>query len=139
MGQMQKISKNNTKVKTGPEGTTVKLHSTIVVEFDEFRIVLNSGGWQTVTTKARMNQTSNEFDLGFTVFQKNHEWFVRFQGTEVPFEDGMALSRDNGVVWSTPSAKRESSLAAIRRAEAQGAPKKVLDKLRANLVLALCD
>lgn len=48
-------------------------------------IVLNTGGWKTATTKTRMNQAANEFELGYQVFQKNHEWFVTWRGETLPF------------------------------------------------------
>ena len=94
MGQMQKISKNNTKVRRDHEGIRVYLHGTRVVKVTPTEITLNSGGWQPATTKARMNQTSNEFDLGFGVFQKNHKWFVRWDGKDIPFEDNMVIFRN---------------------------------------------
>jgi len=90
MTQTRKLSKNNTTVTTDHGITTVKLHSTIVVAISRGAVTLNSGGWQTATTKVRMNQASNEFDLRFHVFQKNHDWFVRLpSGKVVDFVDCM--------------------------------------------------
>lgn len=51
-------------------------HSTPVVSWDAERIILKSGGHQTVTTKRRMNEVSDEHGLGFRVWQKDFEWFV---------------------------------------------------------------
>jgi len=33
-----------------------------------------------------MNQASNEYDLGYQVFQKKGKWFVDFKGDTIPFE-----------------------------------------------------
>lgn len=80
-------------------GTFVRYHNTVVVEFTPEKIRLNSGGWRTATTKLRMNQTSNQFGLGFSVFQHKRRWYVDigvFGSSEfrrIPFEDGMVLSR----------------------------------------------
>lgn len=86
--------KGNTRVSEQSGFTVVRLHSTDVVKFNNSFIVLNSGGWRTATTKARMNQASQEFGLGFYVYQKDYRWYVK-QGndTAVEFSDGMALQR----------------------------------------------
>jgi len=96
---MQRISRNNTRIERDgdsafPHAIRVILHKTCVVEVTPSEITLNSGGWDTSTTKARMNQASNELDLGFTVFQKNFEWFVSWDGKEIPFEDNMVIFRN---------------------------------------------
>ncbi len=93
---------------TGTHKTTVKqeggtlrvtYHWTdVVTVFDEttekgteWRVKLDSGGWQTPTTKTRMNQTSNQFDLGFYVFQKNFQWYVKIGKDTLEFEDNMSF------------------------------------------------
>lgn len=63
--------------------TRVKYHDTCVVEFNKDWILLRTGGWRTPTTKARMNHASREFDLGFSVFQKNNSWYVEYNGEVV--------------------------------------------------------
>jgi hypothetical protein len=93
MGQTQTIGKTATTVYTQNGYTFVKYHRTDVVMFNHHSIVLNSGGWDTATTKNRMNQTSNQFDLGFQVFQKDWNWFVDFKGDTLEFSDGMLLDR----------------------------------------------
>ena len=64
----------------------------VVVVLPDGSIRLDSGGYQTVTTKRAMNQASNQDDLGFRVFQRDHEWFVMWQGRELEFVDGMLLT-----------------------------------------------
>ena len=72
----------------------IRYHTTDVVRFNDEEITLNSGGWQTVTTKVRMNQASNQFGLGFGVYQNKFNWFVDFQGATLDFKDGMILKRE---------------------------------------------
>lgn len=68
-------------------------HRTAVVIVNSDRTIrLDSGGWRTVTTRAAMNQASNQDELGFRVFQRDHEWFVTWQGRELPFADQMLLT-----------------------------------------------
>ena len=41
-------------------------------------MTIYDGGWQTVTTKSRLNALCDEFCIaGEGVFQKNYQWFVR--------------------------------------------------------------
>ena len=93
MSQMKRISKNNTSILSTNGLTSIILHGTEVVRYDERKIILNSGGWQTVTTKARMNQTSNERALGYQVYSKKGSWVVLFKGVELAFSDDMILVR----------------------------------------------
>ena len=93
MTQLNRIEKSATRVYVENGHTNVQFHHTIVVAFNESEIILNSGGWFTNTTKIRMNQTSNQFNLGFNVFQKDLSWFVEFNEKTIPFENGMILKR----------------------------------------------
>ena len=93
MGQLQKVGKNNTQVTKDGDETRVILHGTTAVKWDAKKITLNTGGFYTHTTKTRMMQASNEYDLGFYVYQKNGAWFVTFRGETRPFVDGMVLER----------------------------------------------
>lgn len=58
------------------------------------KVVLNTGGYSTVTTKKRMNQFSKMFDLGFTVCQEDYEWYVNFK-------DGMCQKFDGNTIEFT--------------------------------------
>lgn len=77
MGQTRLIGRRGTTITTQDDGTTcVQYHNTIVVSFTRHTITLYTGGWRTVTTRTRMNQTAKQFDLGFHVYQKDFQWFV---------------------------------------------------------------
>lgn len=92
--QMLHVRGVATQVFTNEEAELcVQYHSTIVVKWNDEKIVLNSGGWRTNTTKARMNQASNEFRLGYQVYQKDYEWFVAYNGEVLKFEDNMVIDR----------------------------------------------
>ena len=92
MARTDRIGQHKTTVSTDNGITSVVYHSTPVVKIDwENRIVtLNSGGWNTVTTKLRINQAANQFNLPYYVYQKDWEWFVGPDSS--PFKDGMAIS-----------------------------------------------
>lgn len=93
MGQTQTLGKHRTTVATQGGVTRVTYHNTVVVAFSPTTILLDSGGWRTPTTKTRMNQTSKQFELGFTVYQRDFEWYVEFNGKEIEFTDRMVLER----------------------------------------------
>ncbi len=97
MAQTHSIGKVATSVYTrstdGRNYTCVKYHATEVVIFSNDTILLDSGGWRTVTTKTRMNQASNQYGLGYQVYQKDHVWYVDFKGQSLRFDDGMVLTR----------------------------------------------
>ena len=80
---------NNTYAEILSDGSVgIMLHSTYVVKIHEDNTyTLNSGGWQTLTTKDRINQYSPKY-----VYQKNFEWFVKINDKSYPFIDGMVVS-----------------------------------------------
>lgn len=63
----------------------------VIVNADN-SIRLDSGGWRTATTLRAMNQASAQDELGFRVFQRRGDWFVTWQGRELPFVDQILLT-----------------------------------------------
>jgi hypothetical protein len=56
----------------------VRLHGNKIAEIDEDSMTIFDGGWQSVTTKSRLNALCAEFCMtGEGVFQKDFKWFVR--------------------------------------------------------------
>ena len=84
----------NTCVVTHNEVAHVFLHGNKIAEVGEGFIVLLDGGWQSNTTKSRLNAILSENGLpGEHVFQKDFAWFVRLtDGTTIPFFSGMRLN-----------------------------------------------
>jgi len=98
MAQQTQIGSHKTSVFTEEGYTRVVYHSTCIVKFNHEEVILNSGGYSTATTKTRMNQASSQFELGYHIFQKDFDWFVRFYNQEgilqvVPFFDGISFAR----------------------------------------------
>ena len=73
--------------------TRVRYHQTEVVSFNDDEIVLATGGWSTVTTKRRMNQASEQFCLGYSVYQRNYDWLVDYRGRTHSMDDRLVLQR----------------------------------------------
>ena len=70
---------------TGVREAVVKLHGNHIATVGE-TLQICDAGWQTVTTKSRLNALCNEFAEGCFVFQKNYEWFLGdADGNKMPF------------------------------------------------------
>jgi len=74
----------------------VRLHGNKIAEVGDTFIRLFDGGWQTNTTKSRLNAILSEHgESGDKVFQKDFDWFVQMNTTQglsvVPFWNSMRL------------------------------------------------
>ena len=70
---------------TGVKEAVVKLHGNHIATVGD-TLQICDAGWQTVTTKSRLNALCNEFAYGCFVFQKNYEWFLGdADGNKIPF------------------------------------------------------
>jgi len=82
--------KGNTSVEnyiteTGAREAIVKLHGNHIATVGE-TLQICDAGWQTVTTKSRLNALCNEFAEGCYVFQRNFDWFLGdVDGNKRPF------------------------------------------------------
>ena len=69
-----------------------KLHNTVIVKINsDGTYTLNSGGWQTVTTKERINRFSHV--MGGSITQRDYQWFWNSDcyPEVIPFKDGMRV------------------------------------------------
>ena len=87
----------NTRVEITDEGSAiVYLHGNKIAVVDEENVQLFDGGWQSNTTKSRLNAIIKEFIMPAAgVFQKNWDSFVKLSldfSNVVPFESGMVLN-----------------------------------------------
>ncbi len=56
----------------------VRLHGNKIAEVTDNDMTIFDGGWQTTTTKSRLNALCSEFCItGEGVFQKDFVWYVR--------------------------------------------------------------
>ena len=66
-------------------------HQIAVVDHNLKAVKLSSCGYETVTTKSRLNAILEEVKYGCRVFQKNFDWFVSYNDQTASFWDGMIL------------------------------------------------
>lgn len=72
------LSTYKTKITTFGGYTSITYHSTEIVKFNADTIILNFGGYDTVTTRRKMNQASHMFDLGFGVYRDKGVTTIRW-------------------------------------------------------------
>jgi len=96
--QRRKIA-NNTYLERREDGTiAVRLHATDILTFSpNGDITLDSGGWHTVTTKARISEFMS---TGWSLFQKDFAWYLRnyASGQIVDYRDGITITSEGRIV-----------------------------------------
>jgi len=71
-------SGKNTTVITEDKVSKVYLHGNHIATVDDDSMTIFDGGYQSVTTKSRLNALCDEFCMaGEGVFQKDFAWYVR--------------------------------------------------------------
>ena len=90
------FSSGNTTVVQHRNEMEVFLHGNHIATLNKISMDLRlfDGGWQSNTTKSRLNAILNEFRYGdCSVFQKNFTWFLndRLLSRPVPFFSGMTV------------------------------------------------
>ena len=95
------FSKSNTMVSydAAENLSSVFLHGNRIADFDHAKgkAWITSAGWETNTTKSRLNAFLNEVAYGVSVFQKNWQWFLHDRRTTATID-----FYDNMVVFSKP-------------------------------------
>jgi len=86
----------------------IQYHDTIILSFWSDRFMINSGGWRTMSTKARINEF---VPRGFNLSQNRSVWYLN----GLPFYDGMIVIRDR----IEPDAKAKKELARVVKIKRQ--------------------
>ena len=66
-------------------------HQIATLDHNTNAVKLSSCGYETVTTKSRLNAILDEVKYGCKVFQKQFDWFVSYNNQTQSFFDGMIL------------------------------------------------
>ncbi len=109
---------NNTRVRlVEPGKIAVRLHNTDVVVLDELgNVTLNSGGWKTSTTKARINEFSP-----VAIWQSKGVWSFNAGGKGYIFADGVTIHSDGSVSGDQPVTEQEQAKALRKQINAYAA------------------
>ena len=94
-------SNSNTVVEynSNTDCSAVYLHNNRIATYDHNNeaLKLSSCGWQSVTTKSRLNAILSEIFVGASVYQKAFDWFFNYNNQTHNFFDGMIIT-EGGVV-----------------------------------------
>ncbi len=84
------FSKANTSVTINDRIAEVRLHGNLIARVGDTFVQILDGGWQSVTTKSRLNALLRAVTPDGGVFQKDYVWYYNSSkvGT-VPFMSGM--------------------------------------------------
>ena len=85
---------DNTEVINVDGVSEVYLHNNLIAKIGDTWMQLFDGGWQSNTTKSRLNALLQVHGIGNEgVFQKNYVWqFQMSDGSTIPFFNGMRLN-----------------------------------------------
>ena len=85
---------SNTTVSNNDGVSTVYLHGNKIAEVGDDFVTVYDGGWQSNTTKSRLNALINEFCNAFTdgVFQQNFAWYIRDNKVVHDFTNGYTFA-----------------------------------------------
>lgn len=90
--ESRKVGNNTYLLRRGPEEIAVKLHSADVLTFTPKGVTYHTGGWKTVTTKARMNEHGPA-----RIWSVRGSWILHLDGKDYGFAEGVTV-RPNGKV-----------------------------------------
>lgn len=101
---------NNTRLMDRGDHFAVRLHATDVVDIYPDHYIVRTGGWQTVTTKDRINKALRQ--AGVQVYSVRGEWRIgRWSdayATAIPFVEGMRIEAD-GTLPQPPKGEAETA------------------------------
>jgi len=107
----RKIGNNTYLHRIDADAIGVKLHSTdVIVYHSDGRITFDSGGWHTVTTKARMNEFSPA-----RVSQSRGTWEITVNGVAAPYADGITW---DGSKWDRQGEDPKAAVKLAKQAKA---------------------
>lgn len=67
-----KFKRNNTEVRVFDDSRQLRLHGSVIAEYNaNGELWISSAGWQTNTTKERLNGLPN-----VSIYQTNFQWFL---------------------------------------------------------------
>lgn len=84
---------DNTEVIYSPErdANYVFLHGNHIATIGDTWLQMFNCGWQTMTTKSRLNAILSEHGSGEYIYQKQGKWFVSTNNGDLMFSEGMIL------------------------------------------------
>lgn len=65
------------------------LHGNEIARYDRVAgtLRISNGGWDSVTTKDRLNAVLSVFKTGLQIVQRSRHWYIAREGTIIPIDD----------------------------------------------------
>jgi len=122
----RKVANNTYLVRRGADAIALRLHDTDVVTYHRSGdVALDSGGWQTVTTKDRMHKYTDAM-VGST----KGVWHVTWGSQDHGYADGMVLHPDGSV-----SGGGDLRATAVRNADRNKAVRRFIDGITPDRIV----
>jgi len=130
----------NTYLEWGPDDTVfVRFHSTNIMRFwPDGKVRLDSGGWQTLTTRGRMNEF---LPSGWRICQDRGVWYLRCPFGRVQewgFQDGLIIGADGDVTGAADVVATKALRKAVRAYASAYMKELVAGRLHVSLGDCLC-
>ena len=75
----------NTTVDNTDHGQIVRLHGNKIAQIENGCLTITSAGWETTTTKSRLNAILDLLVPGARIFSKSYTWFISYNGQTSEF------------------------------------------------------
>ena len=97
LNEMENFTLSNTRVKCDEGLAEMYLFDNLIARYDEENHILQifDGGYQSVTTKERLNGILTHFNMPYYVKQKNYVWYLVGENETIEFESGVKFSLDS--------------------------------------------
>ena len=84
----KKIANNTYELITTTGQRKIRIHNTDILTFDSDKVILNSGGYQTKTTKDRLNKYLPD---NIRIYQKDYQWYILKDNEKIDFADNIEI------------------------------------------------
>jgi hypothetical protein len=114
--EMKKLGNNTIVHKIDEKTIGVKYHRTDIIKIDQDNtVILNTNGWETTTTKDRLNQFLR--CRGYHIFQKKGIWYLSGKEDTFKYEDGVRITSNGDVIRASANAIKNNILNLIKNKE----------------------
>lgn len=83
----REFKSRNTTLENTDHGQVIRLHGNKIAQLDGSTLYLTSAGWETATTKSRLNAILKCLIPGAGIFAKDFTWFINYNGVTAEFQD----------------------------------------------------
>ena len=78
---------SNTRVDNTDHGQVIRLHGNKIAQLDGSTLYITSAGWETTTTKSRLNAILGALVPGARIHAKDFTWYLSYNNKTVEFSD----------------------------------------------------